>query len=86
MLLIIHNQRSRTSLEAVGFAREWRIVILTIYSHISHKMQPLHGSVFAAFKVANNNALNDWIISNISKSNTNYDVAECSANTMNKAI
>ncbi|KAF2893655.1 hypothetical protein ILUMI_12510 [Ignelater luminosus] len=49
-LLIIDNQESRLSVEALDFAKENRIVVLTLPSHASNKLQPLDKTVFGSLK------------------------------------
>ena len=86
VLLIIDNHGSHTTLEAVEFARENGIVILTLYPHTSHKMQPLDVPVYGPFKRAYANAMNDWMTNNVGKRFTIHEVAECSANAINIAF
>ena len=86
VLLIIDNHGSHSTLEAVEFARENGIIILTLYPHTSHKMQPLDVSVYGPFKRAYANAMNDWMTNDVGKRFTIHEVAECSANAINIAF
>lgn len=46
-LIIMDNHDSHISLESLKFAKENSVILLTIPTHASHKLQPLYRSVFA---------------------------------------
>ncbi|XP_047537873.1 MFS-type transporter clz9-like [Vanessa atalanta] len=50
VLLLLDNHTSHVSLDAVKFARENNIVMLTLPPHGSHKLQPLDRSFFSPLK------------------------------------
>lgn len=52
ILLLIDNHSSHTSLEAIEYSRENRIVLLSFPPHCSHRLQPLDVGVFGQFKNA----------------------------------
>ncbi|KAF2878902.1 hypothetical protein ILUMI_27262 [Ignelater luminosus] len=64
ILLPIDNHKSHTTLAAIPFARENRIVLLSFPPHTSHKLQPLDVEVFGPFKGKCAVSLNDWMSSN----------------------
>ncbi|KAH9631736.1 hypothetical protein HF086_014737 [Spodoptera exigua] len=49
-MLLLDNHTSHVSLNAVKFARENNIVMLTLPPHGSHKLQPLDRSFFSPLK------------------------------------
>ena len=79
VLLIIDNHNSHTSLRAIDFARDNGLVILTIFPHTSHKLQPLDVSVFSPFKRAYSVVLDDWKACNVGKRFSIYEVAQATA-------
>ena len=60
VLLILDNHSTHVTLEAVEFARENHIDILTLPSHTSHKMQPLDVGFFSPLKAKFNEAMISW--------------------------
>ena len=72
--LILDNQQSHISIEAITFAKENGIVLLTIPPHTSNKLQPLDLTVFGPFKTFVSQGINDWMISNPGKTISIYDL------------
>ncbi|XP_044598416.1 MFS-type transporter clz9-like [Cotesia glomerata] len=50
VLMLLDNHSSHISLEAVNYAREQNIIMLTLPPHGSHKLQPLDRSFFGPLK------------------------------------
>ena len=63
-ILILDNYISHCSLEAIMYARENFIVLLTLPPHSSHKMQPLDRCFFFPLKSAFSVECDKWMISN----------------------
>ena len=61
ILLILENHDAHVSLEAIDFARDRGIVLLTTSPHTSHKLQPLDKSCYGFFKTAFNKAMDNII-------------------------
>jgi len=76
VLLVIDNHKSHVTLDAVTFARENGIDILTLHPHTTHKMQPLDVAVYSSFKSFYNRGLSDWCSQNPGKTFSIYDVGE----------
>ena len=76
VLLILDNHESHIALDAIDFAKENGIVLLTIPPHTSHKLQPLDVSCFKPFKTAYNKAMDNWLRSHPGKTVTIYDIPE----------
>ena len=75
VLIIIDNHDSHCSLEAIDFARDNGIVMLTIPPHTSHRLQTLDVTVFGPFKAAYYQAMDDWLRTNPGRTVTIYEIA-----------
>ena len=75
VLLIMDNHESHLSLEAINYAREHGIVILTLPPHTSNKLQPLDRAIFGPFKTYYNQGVNAWMLENPGRPITTYDLA-----------
>ncbi|XP_032790742.2 uncharacterized protein LOC116927786 [Daphnia magna] len=64
ILLIMDNHSSHLDFQAVTFAKENGIVMLTLPPHCSHVLQPLDVTLFGPFKKAIGSTQNDWINKN----------------------
>ena len=73
-LLTLDGHHSHKTLEAVTFAREHGIHMLTLQPHTTHKMQPLDRTVFKALKSSYNTAVDNFMCSNPGKRVTMFDV------------
>ena len=62
------------------------MVILTIYPHTSHRLQPLDVSVFSPFKRAYSNVLAEWMVRNVGKRFSIYEVAKATAKVYDVAF
>ncbi|KAL2089428.1 hypothetical protein ACEWY4_014116 [Coilia grayii] len=60
-ILILDGHHSHKTLEAVLFAREHGVVMITIPPHCSHKMQPLDNTFFKSLKANYNTAADRWM-------------------------
>ena len=86
VLLIIDNHNSHTSLRAIDFARDNGLVILTVFQHTSHKLQPLDVRVFFPFKRAYSVVFDDWKACNVGKRFSIYEVAKTNAKAYDVAF
>ncbi len=50
-LLILDNQGSHVTLEAIGQAQTFGLDMITLHSHTSHALHPLDVSCFKPFKI-----------------------------------
>lgn len=64
VLLIMDNHSSHLDFQAVNFAKNNGIVLLTLPPHCSHVLQPLDVTVFGPFKKAIGECQNDWLFQN----------------------
>ena len=69
------NHEAHVSLRAVNLATENGVVLVTLPSHTSHKLQPLDRTVFGQFKALYNRAIDTWMRKNPAEAVTIYDVA-----------
>jgi len=67
ILLLMVNHESHCSLEAVSYAKENGIVLVTFPLHCTHKLQSLDVGVFGPFKTKLKIAQNDWLTNNPGK-------------------
>ncbi|XP_023312361.1 uncharacterized protein LOC111692544 [Anoplophora glabripennis] len=76
-LLIYDNHESHVSLEIAEKAKNNGIIILTLPSHMSNKLQPLDKAVFYSFKNFYNDAIDSWLLTHPAVPMTLYQIAEC---------
>ena len=74
VLILLDNYESHLSIALIDYCRDNGIVLLTLPSHCSHKLQPLDQTVFGPFKKCVNTATDDWIKSNPGKTMCIYDI------------
>ena len=58
VLLIMDNHESHLSIDAIEYAKQHGVTLLTIHPHCSHKLQPLDVSIYGPFKSYYSSALN----------------------------
>ncbi|KAJ0177675.1 hypothetical protein K1T71_006548 [Dendrolimus kikuchii] len=75
VLLILDNHSSHISLEGVKYAQEHHIVILTIPSHSSHKLQPLDIAIHSHLKNKYAEECAKWISQHPGRHITQFQVA-----------
>lgn len=75
VVLILDNHVSHCSLEAILFAREHSIILLTLPPHGSHKIQPLDRGFFFPLKSAFANECDKWMVNNAGKAITMKEMA-----------
>lgn len=76
VLLILDNHSSHQSLQTVLYCRENGIMLLSIPTHSSHKVQPLDRCFFQALKTNYAEACNHWLVSHPGRVITQHQVAE----------
>lgn len=75
ILIVMDNHESHCSLDAIIFAKENGIELVTIPPHCTHRLQPLDVSIMGPFKAALKVAQHDWLISHAGKAITIHDLA-----------
>lgn len=91
-ILILDGHQSHKTLEAVDYARENGIIMITLPPHTTHRMQPLDVSYFQSCKAAYNRAADNWMVTNAGRRISQFDVVGIFATayektaTMGKAI
>lgn len=76
VIIIFDGHASHKSLEAVEFAKEHNITLITLPPHTSHKLQPLDVAFFGPLKTNYNRAIDNWMTTHHGQRVTAYDVAE----------
>lgn len=76
LLLLMDNHESHVSLAIIELARKNHVKLLTLPPHTSHKLQPLDKSVYGPLKRYYNNHCQSWLLNNVGKRITIYDIAE----------
>ncbi|XP_043215954.1 uncharacterized protein LOC122378678 [Amphibalanus amphitrite] len=74
-LLILDNHVSHCTLKAIEFARENRIILLTLPPHGSHRLQPLDVGFFGPLKSAYALECDKWMVEHPGRCITMYNVA-----------
>lgn len=82
-ILILDGHHSHKTLDAVTFAREHGVHMITLPPHCTHKLQPLDRSFFKSFKANYNRSADSWMLSNAGKRISMYDVAGIFGNAYN---
>ncbi|KAJ8915668.1 hypothetical protein NQ315_000600 [Exocentrus adspersus] len=85
-MLIFDNHESHISIDVVEKARNAGVHILTLPPHTSNKTQPLDVAVFTPFKNYYNSACSSWMIRHPGVPLTIYDISECVAEALTKAL
>lgn len=75
ILVVMDNHETHCSLDAVIYAKEEGLVLLTIPPHCTHRLQPLDVSVMRSFKSKLMVAFNDWMVANPGRTITIHDLA-----------
>ena len=73
-LLLLDGHHSHKTLEAIDFAREHGIDMLTFPPHTSHRLQPLDVAFFKALKASYNSGVEGYVVSNPRKRVTCYEM------------
>ncbi|ESO11963.1 hypothetical protein HELRODRAFT_158327 [Helobdella robusta] len=74
VLLLLDNHESHLSIEAIDYAKNNGIVMLSFPPHCSYKLQPLDHTVYGPFKRYYNTALKDFMINNTAHRPDIYDI------------
>ncbi|CAG4932395.1 unnamed protein product [Colias eurytheme] len=74
ILILLDNHESHYTLDAINFARENGITLLTFPPHCTHKLQPLDVAVNSSFKAKIAVAQNDWLLNHPGKTITIHDL------------
>lgn len=74
VLLLLDNHETHLSIEALDYAKNHGVVMLSFPPHCSHKLQPLDRSVFGPLKTFFNSACDGWMKSNPGKTICIYDI------------
>lgn len=75
ILILLDNHESHCTIDAITFARENGITLLTFPPHCTHKLQPLDVAVNSPFKAKLAVAQNDWLLNHPGKTITIHDLA-----------
>ncbi|KAJ8955083.1 hypothetical protein NQ314_006964 [Rhamnusium bicolor] len=70
------NHESHCSLEAILFAKNNGIALLTFPPHCSHRLQPLDVGVLGPFKAKFKVASNDWLLNHSGRTISLYSIIE----------
>ena len=85
VVLIMDNHQSHLSYEALSIAKENFVDIITLPPHTSNKTQPLDRTVFGPMKSHYNQLANSWMMRNVGKLITIYQIAELAGTALTKA-
>ncbi|CAE1267328.1 unnamed protein product [Acanthosepion pharaonis] len=68
------NVEAHITIKTIDHARENGVLLLTLPSHTSHRLQPLDRAVYGPFKKAYNATMDGWIRSHPGRTVTIYDI------------
>ena len=85
-LLIMDNHESHLSIDAIEYAKQHGVTLLTIHPQCSHKLQLLDVSVYGPFKSYYSSALNAQLRQKPGVSLTIYDISELVKIAYEKAV
>jgi len=86
LLIIVYIHDSYISVEMINFAKDNGVFLLTFTPHCSHRMQPLHRTVYGPFKHFCNDAAKAFMNSNPGKTIAIYDICELAENAFSVAF
>jgi len=75
IILLMDNHESHFSFEAVKYAKENGIILVTFPPHCTHRLQPLDVGIFGPFKSKMKISMNDWMAMNPGKTLKIHDLA-----------
>ena len=75
VLLLLDNHESHLSINAIDYAKENGITMLSFPPHCSHKLQPLDISVFGPLKSKISQSQSNWLRNNPGRAISIYDIA-----------
>jgi len=76
VLVLLDGHQSHKSIEAIQFARDNHMHLLTIPPHTSHKLQPLDLTFFGPLKTGYNREIDKWMLAHPGQRVTDYDLCE----------
>lgn len=74
-LLIFDNHETHLTADAINYARENGVIIVTLPPHCSHKLQPLDVGVYKSLKSAYYRAMDSWMFAHPGETVTIYEIA-----------
>ena len=74
ILMLLDNHESHLSLEAIEFARDKGIIMLSFPPHCSHRLQPLDIAVFGPLKKRTSQSQSSWLRNHPGRPITIYDI------------
>ncbi|KAF2896051.1 hypothetical protein ILUMI_10121 [Ignelater luminosus] len=74
IILLLDNHETHVSVDAINYARNNGIVLLSFPPHCTHKIQPVDKAVYGPFKQKCKTSFNDYVLSNPEKPITIYDI------------
>jgi hypothetical protein len=74
ILILMDNHESHCTLDAIVYARDHGMVLVTFPPHCTHRLQPLDVSVMGPFKTKLSVAQNDWLLNHPGKTITIHDL------------
>lgn len=73
-ILLLDGHESHKTLEAIDFARQHGIVLITFPPHCTHRLQPLDRTYFKSLKSAYSRSCDNWLTTNRGRAITQYEV------------
>ena len=73
-ILLLDGHESHKTFEAIDFARQHGIVLITFPPHCTHRLQPLDRTYFKSLKSAYSRSCDNWLTTNRGRAITQYEV------------
>ena len=73
-ILIVDGHHSHKTLQAIEYARDHGVIMITLPPHTTHKLQPLDRTFFKSLKSAYNRAADSWMSTNPGRRITFYEM------------
>ena len=86
VLLLLDNHESHLAIQALDYAKDNGITMLSFPPHFSHRLQPLDISVFGPLKKKLSQAQSNWLRSNPGKPISIYEIASILCDPWKEAL
>ena len=75
-IIVLDGHHSHKTLEAVTYAKDNGITMVTFPPHCTHKLQPCDKTFFSSLKSAYNTAADNWMVANPGQRITFFEIAD----------
>jgi len=76
VILLVDGHSSHKSLDAINFARDHGITMISFPPHSTHRLQPLDKTIYGPLKAQYNRECDKWMVNHVGQRISCYDQAE----------